>query len=216
MSDVFEAIQTQRLIAILRLDNYAQALAVTRALLAGGISLLEFTLTGAGAYEAIAAVRQEFAESVQVGVGTVLQEREVEEAVAAGAQFVVTPVVRPEVLAACRAQQIPSICGALTPTEAWNAHTAGADLIKIFPARVGGPQYLRDLLAPLPQLHVVATGGVSAENARVYLDAGARAVAAGGNLVSAQAVAQGNWAAITAQARAYVEAINGQTGGARV
>jgi 2-dehydro-3-deoxyphosphogluconate aldolase/(4S)-4-hydroxy-2-oxoglutarate aldolase len=212
MSGVFEAIQAQRLIAIIRLENYAQALAVTQALVAGGISLLEFTLTGTGAYEAITAVRQEFSSSVHVGVGTVLNAHEVEEAVAAGAQFVVTPLVRPEVIAACRSHQIPIICGALTPTEAWTAHTAGADMIKIFPARVGGPQYLRDILAPLPQLRVVATGGVGVDNARSYLDAGAIAVAAGGNLVSAQAVAQGDWEGMTARARAYVEAIRRQAG----
>lgn len=129
--------------------------------MAGGISLLEFTLTGAGAYEAIVTVRQEFANKVHVGVETVLHAREVEEAVAAGAQFVVTPVVRPEVIAACRSHQIPIICGALTPTEAWTAHSAGADMIKIFPARLGGPQYLRDLLAPLPQFGAAAVAHAS-------------------------------------------------------
>jgi len=207
MSTVIEAIQSQRLLAIVRLERYNQALSVTRALLAGGVSLIEFTLTGTGAYEAITAVRHEFEGRVHVGVGTVLQPHEAEEAIVAGAQFVVTPIVQPGVIAACRSHNVPIICGAFTPTEAWTAYTTGADMVKIFPARVGGPQYLRDLLSPLPQLRVVSTGGISVDNARAYLEAGAVAVGASGNLVSARAVASSDWDQITVQARAYVEAL---------
>lgn len=181
-------------------------LSIVRALQAGGISLVEFTLTGAGAYAAIAAACQEFASSMYVGVGTTLQAHEAEEAIAAGAQFVVTPVVQLEVVAVCRSRGVPVICGAFTPTEAWNAHSAGTDLIKIFPASVGGPSYLRNLLGVFPQLRVIPTGGINVDNVRAYLEAGAVAVGAGSNLVSAQAVARGAWYQITAQARAYVAA----------
>jgi 2-dehydro-3-deoxyphosphogluconate aldolase / (4S)-4-hydroxy-2-oxoglutarate aldolase len=207
MTTVIETIRAQRIIAVVRLEYYDQALAVTQALLAGGIAVIEFTLTGKGAHQAIEAVRAEFGERILVGVGTVLQLYQAEEAMRAGAQFVVTPVVQPNVINVCRSQNTPTICGALTPTEALAAHTAGADLIKIFPARLGGPSYIRDLLAPLPFLGLVPTGGVSASNARAYIEAGAVAIGAGGNLVSAQAVARKNWEEITAQAQAYVGAL---------
>ncbi len=113
----------------------------------------------------------------------------------------------PEVIEVGRRRDVPVVCGALTPTEVLAASRAGADLVKLFPARLGGPGYVRDLLGPFPQLQLVATGGVSAENARTFLDAGAVAVAVGGNLVSEQAVHEGRWAAIEANARACVEAV---------
>jgi len=207
MSSVLDAILTSRIVAIVRLERYDQAVEVARALLAGGISAIEFTLTGAGAHEAIAATRRAVGDAGQIGVGTVLAPDAAEAAIAAGAQFVVTPAMRPNVIATCRALGTPILCGALTPTEALAAHEAGADMVKIFPARLGGPQYIRDILAPLPQLRLVPTGGVSAENARAFIDAGAAAVGIGGNLIAAQAVAQRDWARITAGARACVEAV---------
>ena len=205
---VIDDILKKRMIAILRLEHYDQALEIAEALLAGGISILEITLTGRGAHEAISIIRRTTSDRVRVGVGTVLHPQEVKEAVDAGAEFVVTPVLRTSIVKACQSLQVPVICGALTPTEALTAYEAGADLIKIFPARFGGPAYLRDLLGPLPQLRLVPTGGVSVENAHAYIEAGAVAVAAGGNLVSSQAVANEDWVTISANARAYVEALS--------
>ncbi len=205
---VIDDIVKTRMIAILRLEQYEKALEITDALLAGGISMLEITLTGRGAYQAIASIRRTTGGRVRVGVGTVLHPQAVADAVDAGAEFVVTPVLRTSIIAACQSLQVPIICGALTPTEALTAYEAGADLIKIFPARFGGPAYLRDILGPLPQLRLVPTGGVSVENARAYIEAGAVAVAAGGNLVASQAVANEDWVAISANARAYVEALS--------
>jgi 2-dehydro-3-deoxyphosphogluconate aldolase/(4S)-4-hydroxy-2-oxoglutarate aldolase len=127
----------------------------------------------------------------------------------AGAQFVVTPTTSPAVIRACVARGTPILSGALTPTEALTAHEAGASMVKLFPARFGGPQYLRDILAPLPFLRIVPTGGVGAENARAYIDAGAVAIGVGGSLITVQAVAQADWGRITAGARAVVEAIRG-------
>jgi len=121
------------------------------------------------------------------------------------------PAINPANAPLAVARGTPILCGALTPTEALTAHEAGADMVKLFPARFGGPQYLRDILAPLPFLRIVPTGGVSAENARAYIDAGAVAVGIGGSLITAQAVAQADWDRITAGARAVVEAIAGLT-----
>ncbi|HEU5098814.1 MAG TPA: bifunctional 4-hydroxy-2-oxoglutarate aldolase/2-dehydro-3-deoxy-phosphogluconate aldolase [Roseiflexaceae bacterium] len=207
MPAVVDAILESRIVAIVRLERYDRAVEIARALLEGGISVVEFTLTGAGAYDAIAATRAALGESAHVGVGTVLNVDAAAAAIGAGAQFVVTPTMSPEVIRACVARGTPILSGALTPTEALAAHEAGADMVKLFPARLGGPQYLRDILAPLPFLKIVPTGGVGVENARAYLDAGAVAVGVGGSLISAQAVAQADWAKIAAGARAVVEAV---------
>jgi 2-dehydro-3-deoxyphosphogluconate aldolase/(4S)-4-hydroxy-2-oxoglutarate aldolase len=209
MTTVLDAIAAARIVAIVRLERYDRAAELGRALLAGGISALEFTLTGAGAHAAIGAARAALGDAAQIGVGSVLSTSDAEAAIAAGAQFVVTPALRLDVIAACRARGVPILCGAFTPTEALTAHEAGADMVKIFPARLGGPQYIRDILAPLPQLRLVPTGGVSAENARAYLEAGAAAVGIGGNLVSPAAVAEGDWGRIEAAARAVIEAVKG-------
>jgi 2-dehydro-3-deoxyphosphogluconate aldolase / (4S)-4-hydroxy-2-oxoglutarate aldolase len=211
LSTVIDAILATRIIAIVRLERYDRAVEITRALLAGGISAVEFTLTGAGAYDAIAATRAALGDAAQIGVGTVLNANTAEAAIGAGAQFVVTPTMSPGVIRACIAHGTPIVCGALTPTEALTAHEAGADMVKLFPARLGGPQYLRDILAPLPFLRIVPTGGVGVENARAYIDAGAVAVGIGGSLITAQVVAQADWGRITAGARSVVEAIKGST-----
>lgn len=207
MSNTIEMLGRQRIIAVIRLDNYTQAVPIARALVAGGITVIEWTRTGAGVEQAIGATRAALGETVQVGVGTVLQPAEAESAIAAGAQFVVTPTVRPQIVARCKEQGIPVLCGALTPTEALSAYETGADMVKIFPARAFGPQHIRDLLAPLPMLRLVPTGGIDAESARAYLDAGAVAVGIGGNLVTSRAVATGDWAQITAAAAACVRAV---------
>ncbi|HLZ62724.1 MAG TPA: bifunctional 4-hydroxy-2-oxoglutarate aldolase/2-dehydro-3-deoxy-phosphogluconate aldolase [Ktedonosporobacter sp.] len=207
MSTVFEEIVRTRIVAVVRLADYEQASEVAHALIAGGISVIEFTLTGKGATAAITKTRTEFADKACIGVGTVLTPEDASSAIDAGAQFVVTPVMRPDVITTCRSRGIPIICGALTPTEALAAHEAGAEMIKIFPARVGGPQYIRDLLAPLPHLHLVPTGGIDAQNASSYLQAGAVAVGIGGNLVSAHAATNGHWDEITRRAQECVRAI---------
>ncbi len=209
MNNTIEAITERRLIAVVRLQAYEQAVPIARALAAGGITIIEWTRTGAGVERAISATREALGDAVQVGVGTVLQPAEVDSAAAAGAQFAVTPVVRPQVIARSREIGLPVLCGALTPTEALAAYEAGADMVKIFPARAGGPQHIRDLLAPLPMLRLVPTGG----NARAYLDAGAAAVGIGGNLVSPAAVVAGDWKTITAAAAACVRALAAQGGG---
>ena len=207
MNKVSVAIAERQIIAVVRLDDYGRAVEVAQALQAGGVSVIEFTLTGAGANRAISEVRETLGDTVIVGVGTVLDVAAAQESIRAGATFVVTPVVRPAVVEACRAADVPVMCGALTPTEALTAYEAGADMIKIFPARAMGSVYLKDLLAPLPMLRLVPTGGITPDNLRDYLSAGAVAVGIGGNLVSAKVVAAGDWAAITAAARQCVMAL---------
>lgn len=207
MDGVVLEILARRLIGIIRMKRYHHAVEIAEALARGGLTILEYTMSGEGALDCVTAVRAALGDRVCVGAGTVLDAAAAEAAIAAGARFLVTPAVVPEVIEVGRRRDVPVVCGALTPTEVLAASRAGADLVKLFPARLGGPGYVRDLLGPFPQLQLVATGGVSAENARTFLDAGAVAVAVGGNLVSEQAVHEGRWAAIEANARACVEAV---------
>jgi 2-dehydro-3-deoxyphosphogluconate aldolase/(4S)-4-hydroxy-2-oxoglutarate aldolase len=206
MSEALEAIKRTRVIAVVRLARYDQATEVARALLEGGVIAIELTHTGSGVDAAVSALRAALGDQLQVGVGTVLAANVANASIDAGAQFVVTPVVRPSVVSACRSRAVPVICGALTPTEILDAHDAGADMIKIFPARAVTPEYLRDILAPLPMLQLVPTGGVGPENARAYLRAGAVAVGIGGNLVARDAVARGDWRQITLAAQSCIAA----------
>ena len=201
---VLDQIVQHKIVAVIRLQDYKRAVETARALVAGGIPVLEFTLTGQGAIDAVVATRKALGDSVVAGVGTVLKIEDADAAIGAGAQFVVTPAVRPAVIAACVNRQTLSIAGGLTPTELLAAHEAGSELVKVFPAQVGGPRYIKDVLAPLPFLKLVPTGGISADNARDFLSAGAVAVGIGGNLVSNRLVAEGAFDQITAAARACV------------
>jgi 2-dehydro-3-deoxyphosphogluconate aldolase/(4S)-4-hydroxy-2-oxoglutarate aldolase len=194
-------------VAVVRLPEYGAAVEVTRALRAGGIVVLEFTLTGQGALDAISRSRADSGAGASVGAGTVLTGAEARDVIAAGAQFVVTPVVAPEVIEVCIAAGVPCLCGAQTATEALAAHTNGAEFVKVFPARLGGPAFIRDLLGPLPFLKIVPTGGIEASNARAYLDAGAVAVGSGSSLIPKAAVAAGDWGEITTRARELVQAV---------
>lgn len=204
-----DQILESKIVAIVRLDNYDRAIEVAQALVAGGINVLEFTLTGRGAIEAISAVRGALGDAACVGVGTVLQPYEAATAIDGGAQFVVTPALRKAVISACVNRNILALSGGFTPTELLEAHEAGAALVKLFPARQGGPNYLKDVLAPLPFLKIVPTGGVSTANARDFLAAGAVALGIGGNLIAKSVVAAGAFDQITAAAREYVAAVQG-------
>jgi 2-dehydro-3-deoxyphosphogluconate aldolase/(4S)-4-hydroxy-2-oxoglutarate aldolase len=180
---------------------------VAEALVEGGITTLEFTLTTPGAVVAIERCRARFGEAVVVGAGTVLDAGDAHRCLEAGAQFLVSPGVDPDVIAAARAGGALAMPGAMTPTEILAAWCAGADVVKVFPARALGPRYIADVLAPLPDVLLMPTGGVDEKNAADYLRAGAVAVAVGGNLVDPATVARGDWAALTARAYALVAAV---------
>lgn len=207
MSPVIETLLNARLIGIIRMPRYEYAAEVAQALAAGGLRLLEFTFSGDGAAQAIASARATLSDEIYVGAGTVLTPTQVKQAAAAGASFIVTPVINLQVIAACQQYRLPMLCGAFTPTEITTALEAGVGLIKLFPARIGGPQYVRDLLAPFPNLRLVPTGGVSPENASSYLGAGAVAVAMGSNLVRASDVTDRNFSEITRRTQNCVQSV---------
>lgn len=202
-----DQILAKKIVAVVRLEDYNRAVDVARALAEGGVSVLEFTLTGRGAIDAITATRKALGDAVCVGVGTVLHPEDAVAAIDAGAQFAVTPAVRRQVIRACTKRNTLILCGGQTPTELLEAHEAGSELVKVFPAQLGGPKFIKDVLAPMPFLKLVPTGGVKPENAREYLAAGAVAVGMGGNMVSNKLVAAEDFAQITATARSTVEAV---------
>jgi 2-dehydro-3-deoxyphosphogluconate aldolase/(4S)-4-hydroxy-2-oxoglutarate aldolase len=204
---VVEQILHEKIVAIIRLDNYDTAVEVATALAQGGVPILEFTLTGKGAIEAISSVKTKLGDKCTVGVGSVLETQDAIAAIDAGAQFVVTPAFRRAVIAASLDHKTPVLSGGLTPTELLQAHEAGCELVKLFPAQLGGPRYLKDVLAPMPFLKLVPTGGVSPENAQGYLAAGAVALGIGGNLISKQAVAARDFEKITEAARKVVASV---------
>lgn len=174
-----------RTIAILRSRDAAHFGAVTEVLVAAGVGVVEYTLTTPGALAALreCAARGDHGGRLVLGVGTVLTAQQAAAAVDAGARYLVTPTVSPDVVAEGRRLGVPVLPGALTPTEVLAAHRAGASAVKVFPASLGGPSYIAAVRAPLPDVPLVPTGGVRIADARRYLEAGAFAVGLGGPLV---------------------------------
>ncbi len=206
--EILKKILDEKIVAIVRLDSGELLVRVAEALNAGGISVIEFTCSTPSALEMIKEASGHFGDGVLVGAGTVLDPETARAAILAGAKFIVNPTINLDTIEMCKRYGKPIIAGAMTPTEMLTVWEAGADLVKVFPASaIGGADYIKAVLAPLPQLRLVPTGGVSADNAAQYLKAGAVVVAVGGNLVDKKAVARGDWATITAEAQKLVSAV---------
>jgi 2-dehydro-3-deoxyphosphogluconate aldolase/(4S)-4-hydroxy-2-oxoglutarate aldolase len=204
-SAVLARIKQEKVIALIRADGPDSLIDCARALSAGGLNVIELTMSTPGALSVLAKAAKELPH-VTFGMGTVLEAGTVAEAQAAGAQFIVTPCVRPAVIAACKERSLPILGGALTPTEAYTTFELGADVIKVFPAEFFGPAYIKSLKAPFPQLNVMPTGGVTPETVGDFLKAGAFATAAGSALVNPAALKAKDWAAITKRAQEFVTA----------
>ncbi len=202
-----EAIERDGVVAVVRLDDLSGAVALTEALVAGGVRAVEFTFTNPAAARAIEAVTGALGNRALIGAGSVLDPETARTAILAGAAFVVTPTVGPRTVELCHRYGVPTVVGALTPTEILAAWESGASYVKVFPASLGGPGYLKDVLGPLPQVKLVPTGGVSVDNAAAIVRAGAAAVALGSNLVDARSVAAADWATITERAQALAAAV---------
>ena len=206
----FELIKKSRLVAIIRLERLDHAQELVNVLLDAGVRCLEFTLTNPDAPRWIRRLldedkRFENGEAC-IGVGSVRNVEEAKLVLDAGAQFVVTPITSVKVIEVCVQRKVPIASGAFTPTEIATAWDAGANIIKVFPARVLGPGYIRDVLAPLPYLPLMPTGGIDASNAGEYLRAGAIAVGVGGQLCPANLVEKKDWDTILQSAKRIVEA----------
>jgi 2-dehydro-3-deoxyphosphogluconate aldolase / (4S)-4-hydroxy-2-oxoglutarate aldolase len=204
-----ETIERVGLIPVLRAKNAKQAHAVVEAMIAGGVTVVEVTMTVPGAIDLLRELKQRHGAKLLLGSGTVTTAKEAEATIEAGAEFVVSPSLHPEVIAATKAAAKLSIPGALTPTEVIAAHRAGADYVKIFPcSAVGGAPYLKALLAPFPFLKLIPTGGVTLQTAEGYFKAGARALGVGSDLVNLAAIDEGKPEAITAAARGYLALVS--------
>ncbi|WP_339732519.1 bifunctional 4-hydroxy-2-oxoglutarate aldolase/2-dehydro-3-deoxy-phosphogluconate aldolase [uncultured Gimesia sp.] len=179
-------------VAIIRAQSGELLVDVSKAIYAGGLDVIEVTFTVPGVLDILAQVKRELGDKILLGAGTVLDTETARAAILAGAEFIVTPTVNTDVIELCNRYDKLIMTGAFTPTEVLTAWEAGADIIKIFPAFVGGPAYLKALHGPLPQIPLMPTGGVDLETLPAYLNAGACAVGLGSSLVTKQMVESGD------------------------
>jgi 2-dehydro-3-deoxyphosphogluconate aldolase/(4S)-4-hydroxy-2-oxoglutarate aldolase len=194
------------LIPVLRARNIRQAHAVVLAIISGGITIVEVTMTVPGAVNLLKELKREYFGELLLGSGTVTTADEAKATIDAGAEFVVSPSLHPDVIAATKEMGKVSIPGALTPTEVITAWRAGADYVKVFPcSAMGGASYLKSLLAPFPFLKLIPTGGVTHHSAESFLQAGACALGVGSDLVNLAAVDMGHPDIVTASARTYLQ-----------
>jgi 2-dehydro-3-deoxyphosphogluconate aldolase/(4S)-4-hydroxy-2-oxoglutarate aldolase len=207
--EVLAALRHAGIVPVIRADSADTALRIVDALIAGGIRTLEITMTVPDAIGAIKAVADRFGSSVLLGAGTVTNRALAEGSLDAGAEFLVTPCVVPDVIAVAKEREVAVLPGAMTPTEVFTAWSSGGDIVKIFPAsNVGGASYLKALKGPFPQIPLCPTGGVNLQTIGEFVKAGASAVGVGGELVSKAAIDAGDYGKITELAKQYVAALS--------
>ena len=194
-------------IAVVRAQKAEQVLPLAEALLAGGVIAIEVTMTTPNALDAIGNARAQLGARALIGVGTVLDAHTARLAIEAGAEFVVSPIMRPEIAQAAHAAQRPVMLGAFTPTEAQAASEAGSDFIKIFPSDTLGPGYIKAILAPLPHLRIIPTGIAKPEDVTAFLKAGCVGVGLGSLRIPQQALRESNWGEFTRLARQFVDLV---------
>ncbi len=211
-ADIVSRIESCGVVAVIRLQDSSKLRAVVDALAAGGVTALEITMTVPRAIDLIAEIAPTLPGGFVIGAGTVVDPDTARAAIDAGARFIVGPVFKPAVIAACHERDVAVMPGCFSPTEIFAAWEAGADVVKVFPATALGPAYFKDIRGPLPQLKLMPTGGVSLENAGDWIRAGAVAIGVGTALVDAKLVAAGDFAAIGRRAEAFVEAVRAARG----
>ncbi len=209
-----EDIAAAGVVAIVRLDDLSAAEPLTEALIRAGIGAVEFTFTNRQAAKVIERVRDACGDRIAVGAGTVLDTETGRTAILAGAEFLVTPTLSLPVIELANRYAVPTVIGAFTPTEILTAWQAGASYVKVFPATAVGPQYLKDVRGPLPQVRLIPTGGVGPDNAAAFIQAGAAAIAVGSSLVDAKTVGEGNWGEIERRATNLLSLVRDARGGA--
>ena len=203
-AEATQEIETQGIVAVIRMQDTGRLRAVVDALAAGGVRALEVTMTVPRAIEMIREIAPTLPAGFLFGAGTVLDADTAHRVIDAGAQFVVSPVFRRAVIDACHEHDVPALPGCMTPTEILDAWEAGADIVKVFPATTFGPGYLKDVRAPLPQVKLMPTGGVTLDNAGEWIRAGAVAVGVGSALLDAKAIAAGDYKVLEDGARRIV------------
>lgn len=205
--EIISLLTNPGIIAVVRAKQAEQIVPIAEALLAGGVLAVEVTMTTPNALAALRQARSCLGERGLLGMGTVVDAATCQAAIDAGAEFVVSPITRTDLVAVAHAADRPVMLGAYTPTEAQTAHEAGADFIKIFPADGLGPSYIKAIRAPLPHLRIVPTGGVDLSTAREFIRAGCVALGVGSSLVSGKILAENNWPALSRLAAQFVEIV---------
>jgi 2-dehydro-3-deoxyphosphogluconate aldolase/(4S)-4-hydroxy-2-oxoglutarate aldolase len=194
-------------IAIMRAQTSSQLIAAADAIRTGGVNVIEVTMTTPGALDVIAQATDRYGQEALFGAGSVLDSETARSAILAGAGFIVAPTLNLDVIALCNRYGIPVIPGCYTPTEMLTAWEAGADMVKLFPASVGGPDLVKAILAPLPQLQIVPVGGVELSNAADFVRSGAAALGVGSSLINQKLLDAGDMAELTRRAVAFVEEV---------
>ena len=204
-SKIMQHMHELGLVPVLRASSAEEAITIADAILAGGVNILEVTMTVPGAIRVIEQLANHHGSKLLLGAGTVLDPETARSCILAGAQFIVSPALDLRTIELCRRYSVPIMPGALTPTEIVTAWQAGADVVKVFPcSALGGAKYLKALQGPLPQIQLIPTGGVSLATAEEFLAAGAFALGVGGDLVDAKAARDGRTSVITENAQKYI------------
>ena len=206
-SAAVERLCRRGIIAVVRAKSSQQLLEVARCLLAGGVDCIEITMTTPDALEVIRRCREAMGDEALIGVGSVLSGQIARQAIQAGAQYVVSPILDAGMIAAAHEADVPAVPGAFSPTEIHTATQAGADVVKVFPATRLGPGFFKDLLAPMPHLKLLPTGGVNLDTAGDFIKAGGVTLAVGSALVDKQALATGDMDKIRSLAERFVKAV---------
>ena len=207
-ADVINKIVECGVLPVIRAASAEEAVAAVDAIVAGGVTIIEVTMTVPGAVELIAELSAKYGDDILVGAGTVMDPETARDCIGAGAGFIISPALNLDTIQYCNDADVVVMPGALTPTEVVNAWDAGADFVKVFPAgAMGGASYLRSLKAPLPHIKLIPTGGVSQLTAGDMIRAGASAVGVGSDLVDLEAIRNGNAASITAAAASYLSIV---------
>ena len=206
---IVSGIEAEGLVAIVRVPRPEWTLPLAKALVGGGIRAVELTMSIPNALEAVRTIDRELGDKILLGVGTVIDDDTCRAAIDAGAKYVISPITRPSLVAAAHALDRPVMLGAYTPTEAQAAHEAGSDFVKIFPADTLGPSYIKSLLAPLPHLKIVPTGGVNLDTMEAYLAAGSAALGTGSALLKKEIIAGENWGELERLAKRFADRMAG-------
>lgn len=194
-------------VAVIRAEQSDTLIQTAEALIAGGVNFIEFTMTIPNAMEIIRESTQRLKDACFIGAGTVIDSETARIAILAGAQYIVSPCYDEGLVRLCNSYSVPVMPGAYTPTEVLNAWKNGADIVKIFPADLGGPALFKDLKGPFPQIKIMPTGGVNFDTAAAFIKAGAYAIGVGGALADKKLIASGNFKQITENARRFVEIV---------
>ena len=206
--DIVNHIETLGLVPVVRASSPDEALQAIEAIKAGGVDVLEITMTVPGAIKVIEKVADKYGSEVLVGAGTVLDPETARACLLAGAQFIVSPALNLDTIAMCHRYSAPVCPGVLTPTEVITAWSAGVDFVKVFPCgSVGGASYVKNLKGPFPQIKIIPTGGVSLKTAADFIKAGAAALGVGTDLVDVKAIREGNAEIVTQRAKEFVDIV---------